>query len=159
MKLLLHGFLLALTYAALTELGSLADWLLGLAFGGLAAAIHAGGKAERRDFTLGRLVALPVLLFGAALEVTRGSWQMLQVLTGLQPWHAAGFLTIEEAAERPEGLALLALVQSASPGSVAAEIDREARTLTLSVIDASDLDERREEVVRYYRRYQKRAVP
>jgi multisubunit Na+/H+ antiporter MnhE subunit len=51
------------------------------------------------------------------------------------------------------------LIATASPGSVLLDIDSERRVMIFHAIDASDPDGFREEMSRFYRRFQRGAVP
>lgn len=149
----------ALTYALLTGHDDLWNWLLG----GLFAVVVSLVLDRWRETSLTgrpvRLLWLPWLIWGASIEAIRGSWQMLLVLTGRRSWRNAGFVTCSNLAQTEHGLVVLALVQSATPGSVVAEIDRETGTLVFNAVDASDPEREGRQVKRFYDRYQKRSVP
>lgn len=147
------------TYAILTHVGEPANWTLGMLLGGLLALTLGRRRVRQGPGWLVRLAWSPALLWGMVRQILRGSWHMLYVLIGRRPWHHVGFVEVRDVAKTTDGLTVLALIQSASPGSVAAEVDRDTRSLILNVIDAREADREAAAIRRFYDRYQKRTVP
>lgn len=159
MTVVLRSLLYAATYAVLTDASEPANWMLGMLLGPLLALLVGRRRVRREPGWISRLAWSPVLLWGILQRILRGSWQMFHVLIGRHPWRHAGFIENRRVTETPEGTALLALIQSVSPGSVAAEVDAETRSMILNVIDARQAAQEEAAVRRFYDRYQKRTVP
>lgn len=160
MTLILFSLPLAVTFATLSDPGSVWNWAIGAVLGLLlAAAATYGYGAPPARMSLRQIAMLPVLLFGLARGIAIGSWTMLLVTLGCRSWRNVGFVTVENAAETGRGLAVLALAQSATPGSVVADTDRDARTLVINLLDCTDAEAERAEVAHFYRRYQRPSLP
>lgn len=159
MIVILRSLVYGAIYAVLTGIGEPANWELGMVLGTGLSFVVGRRHARRVADWPARLAWSPVLLWGMARRVIRGSWQMVHVLIGRRPWQHVGFVECSAIAETPEGVTLLALIHSASPGSVAAEVERESRTLILNIIDAREARQEEESIRRFYDRYQKYSVP
>lgn len=160
MTLILYGLPLAVTFATLSDPGSAWNWALGAALGLLLAAGATYGRgAPPTRMSLRQIAMLPLLLFGLARGIAIGGWLMLLVTLGRRNWRNVGFVTIENAAETERGLAVLALTQSAMPGSVVADIDRDERRLVINLLDGTEAEAERAEVAHFYRRYQRPSLP
>jgi multicomponent K+:H+ antiporter subunit E len=159
MTIVLRAVPFVLVYAVLTGAGSVGNWPIGGLLGCLVVVATSDRRSRIAPGRLARLLWLPWLLWGAIVDAVRGSMQMLFVVLGRETWHNVGFITCSEVTRTERGLAVLALVQSATPGSVVADIDRETRSLVVNVLDASDPERAGRLIARFYDRYQRRAVP
>lgn len=148
----------AATYAALTGVDQPANWLIGLLVGG-ALALVSGRRRGIGGGARARLVGLPWLAVGVVGRIASGTRQMLRVLLTFAPWPHAGFVRIGHVARSDDGLTLLALVVSASPGSAVLQIERDANVVVANVIDARNPPQVDADVSHFYHRYQRRLVP
>lgn len=151
------GATLLLAAVLLVMLGSVrpADLVLSILVGaGVVALFGHGGTGGR--FRIG---GLPLLVAGTLLELLRGGWKTLRVLTGRDPWENVGNLEVPFGERSDLGAKITGLIATATPGSVLIDIDWENRTMSFNLIDASDMDEGRAQLDGFYRRYQRRAVP
>jgi multisubunit Na+/H+ antiporter MnhE subunit len=160
MTLLLVSLPLLLAFVALTGPEDPWNWALGFGIALLLVVPATRARGGRLPaIGLRRLISLPLLLWGILRGIAAGSWMMLMVVTGRRNWRNVGFITVEQATRTEAGLALLALAQSATPGSVVAETDAETRSLVINLLDCTDPEAARAEVVRFYRRFQRPSVP
>ena len=159
MRAFLTAILLALTYLAVVGHWSAADVIVSLVVGIFVTFLFGRFQSESAPGTVVRVLALPWLLVGVALELFRGSWTMLLVLTGLKTWKNVGYAEVPYGARTPRGVLVTALIASASPGSLLIKIDDKRRVMLFNVIDASDPHALRRGLDRFYDRFQRWAVP
>ena len=157
--------LIALVLVYLLALASLQPW--DVAFGALAAGglllaardyLFGGRPAPLRG--LGRR-ALAFLPFAAATawDVVRGTWMGALVVLHLRPLRRPGIVAVPIAERTPLGVAVSALVTTLSPGAFLVDVDWEAATMLIHVLDASDPDAVRAAHQSFYRRYQRHVFP
>lgn len=159
MILLIRSFPYALTYAVLTDYGNGWNWLFGALFGAILAFVRGEPPFPNTARTLARLARLPWFIYGSLRQIVGGSWRILTVLLGRRTWRHVGLVTCEEVARTDLGLAVLALVESASPGSLVADVDRKTKTVVISVIDATNPARKGRAITRFYDRFQKHLMP
>ena len=150
--LILRAAPLALIYAVLTGPGTPANWGVG-AVVGLCLAVSALLSGRRASpASLLRALLLPWFALGMLLRIARGTAQTLPLLIR-RDRARPGFVTCDAGDRTEAGRALLALVESASPGSALAAI--EAERLTIGVIDASAPEDQCADIARWQRRFQR----
>ena len=108
---------------------------------------------------LQRTARFPVLALGAAANITRGTVQVTRVVLGWATARHAGFVEIPQGDRTETGVVVSGLLDTLSPGSVLVEIDAEARTWTIHALQAEDADAVREDVDRFYERFQRPVWP
>lgn len=159
MRLVITTVILALTYLAVIGRWSLIDALTGLAVGLLIASVFGRFEAESPPLIHKRFLALPWFGIGVCSVLFRGSWMMLLVLLGIKTWRNVGFVEVPYGERTPRGVLISSLVATASPGSLLVDTDDTRRVMIFNVIDASDPDAFREDMDRFYNRFQRHAVP
>jgi multicomponent K+:H+ antiporter subunit E len=124
--------------------------LLGSAIAGVAAAafrrLHDAAPVRRP-------MAAVRLLLAVAADVLRSNVAVARIVLGFgPPARRAGFLPITLALEAPAGLAVLACIVTATPGTSWVRYERRENLLTLHVLDLSDPQGLAEEIKRRYER-------
>jgi multicomponent K+:H+ antiporter subunit E len=95
----------------------------------------AARRGPRRPVAALRLFATVVA------DVVRSNFQVARIVLGLRaPGRVAGFLPIPLALTDPAGLAVLACIVTATPGTSWVRYDRAEGLLTLHVLDLADPD-------------------
>lgn len=155
-----HIAVLAALFAVFTDPSKPGTWLVGLVVGG-AVALAFGGRSS---FDGGRpglrlLVRLPLLVAATAVRMAAGAWTMLAILLGRRGWQSAGLVDCAHCTETEEGLVVLGLIESASPGSLTVGMDPQNRSLLIHTVDAGDPEATCAAVHRFYRRHQARVLP
>lgn len=140
-RLLPYPFMaLALLLAWLLLQGSASPGalLLGAAFGLVGAAVLAGLSVPRRR--LRRLHRVPGLLLIVLVEIVRSNNAVARIILapGTQTARRSGFVRIPLDMRNPYGLAALACILTATPGTVWVDYDAEDSTMLLHVLDLID---------------------
>lgn len=155
-----HIVALTVLFAVFTDPSKPGTWLVGLVAGG-ALALAFGGRSgfDGRRTGLGLLVRLPVLIAATAVRMAVGAWTMLAILIGRRGWLTAGLVDCPQCAGTEEGLIVLGLIESASPGSLTVGMDLRNRSLLIHTVDAGDPEATCAAIHRFYRRHQARVLP
>jgi multicomponent K+:H+ antiporter subunit E len=135
MKLFLA--LLALWLVLQQSLGA-ADLLLGAAVAATAALAYGRlrASAPRPRFRARAMLELLLLFLD---DVVRSNLAVARIVLGLRrPGRTAGFLSIPLELRDPRGLAVLACIVTATPGTCWARYDAARSALTLHVLDLAD---------------------
>lgn len=159
MRFVVTPITLALVYLAVVGAWNLADAVLGLLSGAVVAVTFARSRLTRHPMPFRALARLPWFLFGVVLEVFRGTWKMLLVLLGLKSWRTIGYVQVPVAPRTHLGANVNALAATTSPGSVLVDLDEDSKTMTFNTIDARNPQAFRENLDRFYTRYQKPVLP
>lgn len=149
----------AVIYAALTGMADLGNWLAGVLLGMAVAWLCSSWSGRRPDDEPVRPVGLPWFVWGTVQQIVGGSLRTLRVLLGLRDWRTIGWFTCPHAARTEHGLAVLALVLSSAPGTVVAETEPGTRTLVVNSLDGDGPDSERQDIHRFYTRFQRRSLP
>ena len=97
---------------------------------------------------------------GAVLaDILQGTWDVALRVLHLRHLERPGLVRIPIGERTAHGVAVSALATTLSPGTVLIDVDWERGDLLLHVIDASDPDQVRERLQRFYERYQRRVFP
>ena len=97
---------------------------------------------------------------GAVLaDILQGTWDVALRVLHLRRLERPGLVRIPIGERTAHGVAVSALATTLSPGSVLIDVDWERGDLLLHVIDASDPDQVRARLQRFYDRYQRRVFP
>jgi len=97
---------------------------------------------------------------GAVLaDIVQGTWDVALRVLHLRRLERPGVVRIPIGERSEHGVAVAALATTLSPGSVLIDVDWERGDLLLHVIDASEPDQVRERLQRFYDRYQRRVFP
>lgn len=107
----------------------------------------------------GRVVGF--LPFAAAVvgDIVRGTRDVALVVLHLRPLRHPGIVAVPIGERTPLGVAVSALVLTLSPGSFLVDIDHDAQTMLIHVLDATDPDAVRESYERFYQRFQRQVFP
>jgi len=112
------------------------------------------------DATLTQRVVFFAPFVGAVLaDILQGTWDVALRVLHLRRLERPGVVRIPIGDRSEHGVAVSALATTLSPGSVLIDIDWERGDLLLHVIDASDPDQVRARLQRFYDRYQRRVFP
>jgi multicomponent Na+:H+ antiporter subunit E len=131
----------------------------------LAAALSLGlrGRLEGphgvRSSLAGRVAAFPLLVGGLLVEVLRGTWDVALRVLHLRPVECSGIVLVPIGERTELGVAVTGLLAGLSPGSMLVEVDTERQAMLFHVIDASDPDAVRDQLDRFYQRYQRWVFP
>lgn len=80
------------------------------------------------------------LAFLVLLDIARSNVAVARIILGLATPSASGFVTIPLDLQNPNGLAVLACIITATPGTVWADFDSVNRVLVIHVLDLVDDD-------------------
>ena len=80
------------------------------------------------------------LVFMVLLDIVRSNVAVARIILGLATPSASGFVTIPLDLRNPNGLAILACIITATPGTVWADFDSVNRVLVIHVLDLVDND-------------------
>jgi multisubunit Na+/H+ antiporter MnhE subunit len=117
-------------------------------------------EPEARPSTLLRRAAgLPALLLATVIDITRGTLQVARIVLSPGPPRHAGFVEIPIGERTPTGVVVSGMLNTLSPGSVLVDIDPAAGTWTIHALDTADEEGLREDVQRFYERYQRHVWP
>jgi multicomponent K+:H+ antiporter subunit E len=114
------------------------DLLLGVAIAAAATIAYARLRAagNRPRFRLRAMVELVLLLID---DIVRSNLAVARIVLGLRrSARTAGFLTLPLELRDPRGLAVLACIITATPGTSWARYDAAANALTIHVLDLTD---------------------
>ena len=134
--------LLALAFLALwlllVESVSTGAVLLGAVLGVAGSAVLAGLRAPRGR--LRRLLTLPGLLVDVLVEIVRSNNAVARIILQRSAPRArrSGFVNIPLDMRSPQGLAALACIVTATPGTVWVDYDAASGTMLLHVLDLVD---------------------
>ncbi|QJR14811.1 Na+/H+ antiporter subunit E [Usitatibacter palustris] len=142
--------LLAL-WLALNESLAPGHILLGAAIAGLGLASLR--RLQGRTGAVRRPMTALLLLLRVVIDVLRSNVAVARIVLGLGPARrAAGFLAVPLELRAPAGLAALACIVTATPGTSWALYDREGNILTLHVLDLADGEALASEIKQRYER-------
>ena len=153
------GALYVLTLAS----GDPVDFVIGASFGGVLVAVlgrrlrlgpvgPAPGAGERLFWFLPFVVAILADILQGTVDVA------LRVLH-LRRLEQPGVIRVPIGERSERGVAISALATTLSPGTVLLDVDWKSGDMLLHVIDASDPDDVRRRLQRFYDRYQRRVFP
>lgn len=156
---------ITLMFVYALSIGSVHPWDLGLgAILGLAVVLaFRGFLFTEQETALGvvlrRAAHFPYLMLGTVLDITRGTIDVARIVLSPRVRELGGFVDIPYGNRTHSGVVVSGLISTLSPGSVLIDIDPDARTWTMHVIDATD----EEGVIAYeqefYERYQRAVWP
>jgi multisubunit Na+/H+ antiporter MnhE subunit len=89
--------------------------------------------------------------------VLKGTWEVALITLHIKPLVEPGVVKLPVGERTPNGVAVLGLVTTLSPGAFLIEANKEF--MLIHVIDASDPDAFREDREDFYRRYQRKVFP
>lgn len=155
--------LLAVIYLLTLASSDWVDLLFGLLFGTLLTAGLAGRIIDvptgERPPIMARILGFPVFAGAVIADVLAGTWDVTLRVLGLRRLESPGIVRVPIGERSDRGIAVSALATTLSPGTVFVDVDRERGDMLLHVIDASDPDAVREQLQRFYDRYQRRVFP
>lgn len=106
-----------------------------------------------------RAIWLPVFAGAVLADIIGGTWDVALRVLGVRGLDRPGIVRVPVGERTERGVAVSALATTLSPGSVLVDVDWERRDFLVHVVDASDPDEVRERLDRFYERYQRRVFP
>lgn len=128
--------------------------LLGLSMGLAGGWVYA--RLEPAHGGLRKLVVPALTLAGiVVVDIIRSNFAVLRIVLGLAPNREPGFLAIPLGLRDPRGLAILAGIVTATPGTSWAHYDSAENVLTLHVLDLSDGEAA---VLEFKERYERRLM-
>jgi multicomponent Na+:H+ antiporter subunit E len=154
---------LAAVYAL--ALASIDPWDLGIGavLGGLVVAAFRGFifsvPALAPSAIVRRAAHFPAFALATAADIVRGTITMIRVVLSRDPSRETGFVEIPIGERSETGLAVSGIANTLSPGTVMVDVDVAAGSWTIHSIDVSDEDAVREDVQRFYDRYQRQVWP
>lgn len=160
------GWVALLAGVYLLSLGSLDPF--DMAFGVALAAVLSLGLRGRLEIPpppasgpplAARVAAFPLLLAALLADIARGTWDVALRVLHLRPVESPGIVLVPIGERTPVGVAVTGLFAGLSPGSLLVEVDPRRQAMLFHVIDASDPDAFRDQLDRFYHRYQRRVFP
>lgn len=155
--------LLGLIYVLTLPSDDWVDIVTGIALGLLIVVLLAGrldGPAGGvRPPIVARVVRFPVFAVAVFADVLAGTWDVTLRVVGVRRVEAPGIVRVPIGERTDRGIAVSALATTLSPGTVFVDVDWERRDMLLHVIDASDPDDVRAKLQRFYERYQRSVFP
>jgi multisubunit Na+/H+ antiporter MnhE subunit len=116
-----------------------------------------GGQPDPLTGLTGRAVAFFPFVMAVVWDVLKGTWEVALITLHIKPLVEPGVVKLPVGERTPNGVAVLGLVTTLSPGAFLIETNREF--MLIHVIDASDPDAFREDREDFYRRYQRKVFP
>jgi multisubunit Na+/H+ antiporter MnhE subunit len=154
---------LALVYVLTLASDDPVDLAAGLVLGAVLTALLAGrlaaGPAGTRPPLAQRVLGFPVFAGAVLADVLAGTFDVTLRVLGIRKLEAPGIVRVPIGERSERGIAVSALATTLSPGTVFVDVDRERGDMLLHVIDASDPEAVREQLQRFYDRYQRRVFP
>ena len=108
---------------------------------------------------IARVAAFPLLLAALLVDIARGTWDVALRVLHLRPIESPGIVLVPIGERTETGVAVTGLFAGLSPGSLLVEVDPRRQAMLFHVIDASDPDAFRDQLDRFYHRYQRRVFP
>jgi multicomponent K+:H+ antiporter subunit E len=146
---------LMLMWLVMNDSVDLANVMLGLLMGVIGGAVYA--RLEPPGARFGKFVVpAATLAWWVLVDIVRSNIAVLQIVLGLaKRRRVSGFLAIPLELRDPRGLAMLAGIVTATPGTSWAHFEATANVLTLHVLDLGD----QEAWVRQFKdRYERRLM-
>lgn len=132
-------FALLAMWLVLNESLALGHVMLGSAIAAIAVAAFRRLQAERHEPH--RPVVALRLFLAVSADILRSNLAVARIVLGFgRPTRVAGFLPVPLALQAPGGLAVLACIVTATPGTSWVRYDRGDKLLTLHVLDLADPD-------------------
>lgn len=130
------------------------DIVFGLLLSGALLWIFRSVSGPRRipanGVTLRVLAVLPRFVVMLMADVARGTWEIFSVVYGLRPLEHPGIVKVPLPKSSPQAIGITGLLMNISPGSFLVDIDWEREIMLFHVIDASEPEEVRRRLVRYF---------
>jgi multicomponent Na+:H+ antiporter subunit E len=162
-RALVPGAGLVLVYALTLSSSDPLDLAMGaviaaLLLAGLAGRLRAGAREEGPGLVT-RIVWFPVFAAAVLADIVIGTWDVALRVMHVRPADRPGLVRVPIGSRSTRGVAVSALATTLSPGTVLVDVDWPRREMLIHVLDASDPDEVRERLGRFYHRYQRRVFP
>lgn len=106
-----------------------------------------------------RVVWFAPFVAAVLADILQGTWDVALRVLHLRHVARPGVVRIPIGERTAHGVGVSALATTLSPGTVLIDVDWDRGDLLLHVIDASDPDQVRERLQRFYDRYQRRVFP
>ena len=116
-----------------------------------------GGRPDPLTGLAGRAAAFFPFVVAVVWDVLKGTWEVALITLHIKPLVEPGVVKLPVGEWTPNGVAVLGLVTTLSPGAFLIEANDEF--MLIHVIDASDPDAFREEREDFYQRYQRKVFP
>jgi multicomponent Na+:H+ antiporter subunit E len=152
---LVYVLALASTHPLDVATGVLLGSVLAFGLRGRIALAPPGGRTP----LLPRILWFPVFAWAVVADVVVGTWDVTLRVVSVRALRQPGIVRIPMGERTPQGVAVSALATTLSPGSLLVDIDWSRREMLVHMIDASDPDDIRERMQRFYDRYQRRVFP
>lgn len=108
-------------------------------------------QPPRSEFVMHIVLHLPRFLTMLAWDILKGTWLVTTFVLGIRKLDHPGIVKIPLGNHSPPGVGVVGLFITMSPGSFLVDIDWEGRYMLVHTIDASDPDQMRQDVERYYK--------
>lgn len=118
-----------------------------------------GGWPGRLEGFVPRCLAFIPFAAAVIREVLVGTWNVAAVVLHLRPLSHPGIVAVPIEDRTLTGVAVTALVDTLSPGSVLVDVDWDRHVMLIHVIDAGNPEAIREQHRDFYRRYQQHVFP
>ena len=111
-----------------------------IVLGSILAIVFASAATNLRPLhaRLRRVDAAALLLLVVLRDIAHSNWSVARIVLGLSPRVRSGFLRIPLDLRDPHGLAALAAIVTATPGTVWSGLSESGDALTLHVLDLRD---------------------
>jgi len=106
---------------------------------------------SRSEFVLHIIINLPKLLAMLSWDILKGTWLVTTFVLGIRKLDHPGIVRIPLGNHSPPGVGVVGLFITMSPGSFLVDIIWDERYMLVHTIDASDPDQLRRDVERYYK--------
>lgn len=105
----------------------------------------------RNEFVIHIVTYFPMFLAMLAWDILKGTWQVTTFVLGIRKLDHPGIVRVPLGNHSPQGVGVVGLFVTLSPGSFLVDIDWEERYMLVHTIDASNPDQLRRDAERYYK--------
>jgi multisubunit Na+/H+ antiporter MnhE subunit len=108
-------------------------------------------KLPAAEFVIHLLLRVPLFLWYLSVDILKGTWLVTLYVVGIRQLEHPGIVKIPFGNHSDEAVGLVGHLMTISPGSFLVDIDWDDRTMLVHYIDASDPQQLRADVEKYYR--------
>jgi multisubunit Na+/H+ antiporter MnhE subunit len=108
-------------------------------------------KLPQAEFVIHVLLRVPLFLWYLTIDILKGTWVVVVYVVGIRKLDHPGIVKIPFGNHSDEAVGLVGHLVTVSPGSFLVDVDWEDRTMLVHYMDASNPEQLRADVEKYYR--------
>ncbi len=102
-------------------------------------------------YVLHIIIYMPVFLWMLFVDVVKGTWQVACIVTGIRPLEHPGIVRVPLGNHTQNSIGIVGILVTISPGSFLVDVDRDVHAMLIHYIDASNPEQCRADIEKYYR--------